>query len=239
MGWFTNRSKSWELKNMWSVFLSLLLLPLYVIGIQAAFVVAMGIIVKKRNWIIISGLIYVINFVIFIISDNVGVFVIGSLLHCLYTAFIIKEYLQRLDLKKSGVKLEWRKKYKYDKNTDNSTLIKLQSDPFAFISSQRDAFIADLLTYKERIDNLSIKEDIEKMLQIVDIYEKRNTSESEKFFIRHKDIVKKILKQYDDIEDTGLDNELMNQSKDTLEESIHLVTIAFQNELTTQFKTEN
>ena len=55
---------------MWSVFLSLLLLPLYVIGIQAAFVVAMGIIVKKRNWIIISGLIYVINFVIFIISDN-------------------------------------------------------------------------------------------------------------------------------------------------------------------------
>ena len=122
MGWFTNRTKSWELKNMWGVFLTFLFIFLFLTGVQSAFIAAMGIIVKKRSWIIMSFIIYFLGMVgsfaglFFSLEDDyVFIWMTCAVLNCIYAAFITKEYLQRLDLQKSGVALEWGKKYEYEK----------------------------------------------------------------------------------------------------------------------------
>ncbi|SFM97607.1 hypothetical protein SAMN05421738_1054 [Algoriella xinjiangensis] len=239
MGWVTNRSKSWELKNMWGVFLTFLFSILVFSGLQSAFIIAMGFSVKKRSWIIFAIINYIITmlyfFLFLLLFKNINTFVqaawfVFPFINCLFAAFISKEYLQRLDLQLLGKTLEWGKTYPYDKDIPESIEIKQLSEA--------EEFSIVLLKWQDKIDELSIKKDIDKMLTLIKVIGEKDNTESAKFFARHTNVVEKMLRQYDELENTNLDNEIIKKSKDKLTESIHLATKGFENELTLLFKSE-
>ncbi|GEM69934.1 hypothetical protein SMI01S_35400 [Sphingobacterium mizutaii NBRC 14946 = DSM 11724] len=96
-------------------------------------------------------------------------------------------------------------------------------------------FVERLLHWRKEIDNNNIHKDIDKILRLFQLLEKKDKREAEKFLVRHSTIVN-VLMQYDELENAKLNNAVTFESKKKLEDVIRQAAVAVEQEVTNQFK---
>ncbi|MGH2623418.1 MAG: hypothetical protein ACRDE7_07120, partial [Sphingobacterium sp.] len=85
------------------------------------------------------------------------------------------------------------------------------------------------------IDNKNIQKDIDQIIRLFQLLEKKDKREAEKFLVRHSTIVN-VLMQYDELENTNLNNNVTSESKVKLQDVIRKAAVAIEKEVTNQFK---
>ncbi len=237
-GWFTKRSKKWELINLW-----FMLIPLFSFG-SFSFIslIYMGIAGKKRIWSILgtlSMLVTAFSFSEIVKNQNLLaslLFAISVITTLAYSIFSCKEFLQRLDLRLRKFPLQWSKKYNYD-NIDADFESAIHAGNIKALPVGSD-FIASLKTLEKEIESEKLKLDIQKMITISKTIMEKDTSVGEIFFERNAETVNKILKKYDELENTRIDTPEMKESLSKLENDIGSITKAFEQELTDMYKND-
>ena len=92
-----------------------------------------------------------------------------------------------------------------------------------------------LLHWRKEIDNRSIQTDIDKIIRLFQLLEKKDVREAEKFLVRHSTVVN-VLMQYDELENARLNNTITSDSKRKLEHVIQQASVAIEQEVTNHFK---
>lgn len=240
MGWFTNRSKSWEFKNSLVLlgvvggvsFLSLgLLTPLAV----AVF----GAIVKVSKWTkttLFIALVYLLFLIISLFAYMAGegfmsILTLNFISFYIYVAYMslyLGEYLQRLDLK-DYINLEKNKEYSYFSIMNQLTSVEDNV-------SRKDLFIRNLRVLKTNISNSSMVSDIDELERLVNVIVETDPSKSELFFVRHASTIENALQQYIELDQNYLQNKEVADSKVKLEKLISSARLAFENELSKMFE---
>ena len=236
MGWFTNNSKSWELKNSWMFLLSILLVFPYPIPFYPIALLIIGWKAKKINWILLGVLGLIIGtyaFYLHIYKYNsfahIFLVVFAPIIGNIILMLFIDSYLKRLDLSRI-VSLEWGKEYPYYKLMDKALALEKEAENIDFR--------AELLLWKEKIDEVSIKKNINEIIVLIKQIEDKDKSVSKIILVRHRSTINAVLKQYDDLENSKLENATVKSSKEKLINTLSISLLAFENELTNLFKTE-
>lgn len=240
MGWFTNRSKSWEFKN------SLVLLGVVggvsflSLGLLTPIAVAVfGAIVKVSKWTkttLFISLIYLLFLVIslFAYMANQGFTTILTLnfisfyIYVAYMSLYLGEYLQRLDLK-DYINLEKDKEYSYFSIMNQ--LVNVEEN-----ISRKDLFINNLTNLKKNITNISMQDDIDELIRLVNVIVETDPSKSDLFFERHASTIENALQQYITLDKDYLQNTEVKEAKEKLEQLISSARLAFENELSKMFE---
>ncbi|MHC5202925.1 hypothetical protein [Myroides sp. LJL119] len=235
MGWFTYRSKSWEVKN------ALLLLgivggtSLLSLGVLTPLAIQIfGSVVSMTKWTKQSLYIAIFYFLflflaLFILLANsqasyvIAFCFISFYVYTVYISFHIGEYLQRLDLK-NYMELEKNVSYSYYQVYQQLNVGSLQA-------SSQDSFIAGLNIYKKQIDDRLLLKDIEELERLCAIIVS-NSNDSELFFARHSASILGILQQYIELNNSYLKNDQTNALVSNLKQVISNAKTAFENEIT-------
>jgi len=140
-----------------------------------------------------------------------------------YMSLHYRQYIERRNLAKM-VDLEWISSFK-----EKKIVLKTINNGAVFIEK--------LSHLHKEIENPGIKKNIQKIIDLFQVIHKRDPVAAEKFLVLHSTVVK-VLTQYDELENTRLDNATVMESKEKLEKVIATATAAIEQELVNQFKNE-
>ncbi|MFD1165118.1 hypothetical protein ACFQ2C_05795 [Sphingobacterium daejeonense] len=236
MGWATKKSRPWEIRQlMWTFFSILLFLPLP-IHVHPLVMMSQAKKAKVRTWMITAWLLLAVelgllfSFVMFFgaLSQAMLLTLGGSVLsYIVGNALLLnqaKPYLKRLELAEVR-DLHWIA------SADSMKRIELSAPTI----DTPQFFVERLLHWRKEIDNTKIHKDIDNILRLFQLLEKKDKREAEKFLVRHSTIVN-VLMQYDELENAKLNNTVTFESKRKLEEVIRQAAVAVEQEVTNQFK---
>lgn len=235
-GFFTRRTKTWEFLNLW-----FMPIPFLSFGALSFFpLLFMGIVGRKAKLIAAGTITAVVTFFCFRLSvvgegaDPIPMFVYGivNLLAVIYSFLSCKEFLQRLDLRYRIPNLKWNKKYDYA-NYD----IEIMSDDPQLMLPVRQ-FTKNLEKMEKAIESESLKEDIRRMIHVSEAIMQKDTVVAELFFERNAETVDKILKKYDELENTRIQTPEIKQSIIETEKVISRVADAFEQELSDIYRND-
>lgn len=214
MGWATKKSKRWEFGQLKWTFLSILL---FVPPIHPLVMMSQAAKSKIRSRYVLSWLLLFIQFGIFYsfyvfagtMSSGIFYTICGYI-----TSYIVgnglllnqsKSYLQRLELGEVRP-LTWI-----------NTLADQRRLELAQVQIETPhSFVTKLMYYQKKIDNRNIQQYVDKIVRLFRLLEQRDVQEAEKFLVRHGTVVN-VLREYDDLENTRLHNQVTLESKNKLE----------------------
>ena len=233
MGWATKKSKRWELGNLKWTFLSILM---FIPHIHPFVMMSQAAKSKVRAWYLLAwvlllgevGLLY--SFYVFwgslsqgmllTIGGFLGSYVVGNGL-LLRQA---KSYLQRLELGEVR-SLTWIDTVEKQR--------RLELAQAAMETPQ--TFVSKLLYFKKEINNRNIQQHIDAILRLFQLLEKRDVQEAEKFLVRHGTVVN-VLREYVELENTRLNNQVTLDSKKKLEYVLAQAATAIEQDVTNLIK---
>lgn len=236
MGWATKKSRPWEIRQLVWTFLSILMFLPLPIHVHPLVMMSQAKKAKVRSWMFTAWLLLaveiglLVSFVMFFgtLSQAMLLTLGGSVLSYVVGNGLLlnqaKPYLQRLEL--SEVRdLYWISSMGSQRRLEISAPT-IDTPQF---------FVERLLHWRKEIDNNNIHKDIDKILRLFQLLEKKDKREAEKFLVRHSTIVN-VLMQYDELENARLNNTVTYESKKKLEEVIRQAAVAVEEEVTNQFK---
>ncbi|SDL87567.1 Uncharacterised protein [Sphingobacterium mizutaii] len=236
MGWATKKSRPWEIRQLVWTFLSILMFLPLPIHVHPLVMMSQAKKAKVRSWMFTAWMLLaveiglLVSFVIFFgtLSQAMLLTLGGSVLSYVVGNGLLlnqaKPYLQRLEL--SEVRdLYWISSVGSQKRLEISAPT-IDTPQF---------FVERLLHWRKEIDNNNIHKDIDKILRLFQLLEKKDKREAEKFLVRHSTIVN-VLMQYDELENAKLNNAVTFESKKKLEDVIRQAAVAVEQEVTNQFK---
>jgi len=236
MGWATKKSRPWEIRQLVWTFLSILMFLPLPIHVHPLVMMSQAKKAKVRSWMFTAWMLLaveiglLVSFVIFFgtLSQAMLLTLGGSVLSYVVGNGLLlnqaKPYLQRLEL--SEVRdLYWISSVGSQKRLEISAPT-IDTPQF---------FVERLLHWRKEIDNNNIHKDIDKILRLFQLLEKKDKREAEKFLVRHSTIVN-VLMQYDELENAKLNNAVTFESKKKLEDVIRQAAVAGEQEVTNQFK---
>ncbi len=236
MGWATKKSRPWEIRQLVWTFLSILMFLPLPIHVHPLVMMSQAKKAKVRSWMFTAWLLLaveiglLVSFVMFFgtLSQAMLLTLGGSVLSYVVGNGLLlnqaKPFLQRLEL--SEVRdLYWISSMGSQRRLEISAPT-IDTPQF---------FVERLLHWRKEIDNNNIHKDIDKILRLFQLLEKKDKREAEKFLVRHSTIVN-VLMQYDELENARLNNTVTYESKKKLEEVIRQAAVAVEEEVTNQFK---
>jgi len=236
MGWATKKSRPWEIRQLVWTFLSILMFLPLPIHVHPLVMMSQAKKAKVRSWMFTAWMLLaveiglLVSFVIFFgtLSQAMLLTLGGSVLSYVVGNGLLlnqaKPYLQRLEL--SEVRdLYWISSVGSQKRLEISAPT-IDTPQF---------FVERLLHWRKEINNNNIHKDIDKILRLFQLLEKKDKREAEKFLVRHSTIVN-VLMQYDELENARLNNAVTFESKKKLEDVIRQAAVAVEQEVTNQFK---
>lgn len=233
MGWVTKNSKRWELGQLRWTFASIVLVPIPIHPLVMMYQSSKS---KVRSWFALSWLLLAIqlglfySFFIFVGAVSQGLFftILGFV-----STYIIgnglllsqaKSYLRRIEQGQIRT-LSW-----INSIEDQQRLAMLQAD-----METPQTFVNKLMYYRKEINNTRIEQNLDKIIRLFLLIEKRDIMEAEKFLVRHGTVVN-VAREYYDLESTKLNNDITVQSKSKLENVIAQATQAIELDVTTLIK---
>ncbi len=236
MGWATKKSRPWEIRQLVWTFLSILMFLPLPIHVHPLVMMSQAKKAKVRSWMFTAWMLLaveiglLVSFVIFFgtLSQAMLLTLGGSVLsYVLGNGLLLnqaKPYLQRLELS------EVRDLY-WISSVGSQKLLEISAPTI----DTPQFFVERLLHWRKEIDNNNIHKDIDKILRLFQLLEKKDKREAEKFLVRHSTIVN-VLMQYDELENARLNNAVTFESKKQLEDVIRQAAVAVEQEVTNQFK---
>ncbi|HMR18732.1 MAG TPA: hypothetical protein PKA53_05495 [Sphingobacterium sp.] len=233
MGWVTKKSRRWELGQLKWTFLSILM---FIPHIHPFVMMAQASRSKVRSWYMLSwglllgevGLLYsfyalwgsLSQGMLLTIAGFLGSYIVGNGL-LLRQA---KPYLKRLEQGEIRP-LTWIGSIEKQRRLElTQTMIETPQ-----------TFISKLLHFRSEIDNRKIRQYIDNILRLFRLLEQRDVQEAEKFLVRHGTIVN-VLREYNDLEDTRLYNQVTIDSKLKLENVLAQAASAVELDVTNLIK---
>lgn len=236
MGWATKKNKAWEMRQLlWTAISIVLFIPLP-IHIHPLVMMSQAKKSKVRSWYAAAWILLAVEiglivsfFTFFGTLSQAMLFTLGGsmLSYVVGNALLLnqaKPYLQRLELAEVRP-LHWI-------STPNA---QKQLEISAPTIDTPQLFVERLLHWRKEIENRNIQKDIDNILRLFQLLEKKDSREAEKFLVRHSTIVN-VLMQYDELENARLNNMTTTESKNKLENVIRQAAIAVEQEVTNQFK---
>lgn len=233
MGWATKKTKRWEFGQLKWTFLSILM---FVPPIHPFVMMSQASKSKVRSWYMLAwimlfvqvGIMY--SFYVFVGAMSSGMLATV----CAYIASYVagnglllnqsKNYLQRLELGEVRP-LTWI-------NTiDSQRRLELAQAEM----ETPNTFVTKLMYYKKEIRNNNIQQHLDKIVRLFHLLEERDINEAEKFLVRHGTVVN-VLREYDDLEKTRLNNAVTLDSKNKLENVIVKASGAIEQDVTNLIK---
>lgn len=236
MGWVTKQSRPWEIRKMAWTFVSILLFLPLPIHIHPLVMIAQARKAKVRSWLLIGGALLLaeigllFSFIYFFGALTQGMLLTlgGSVVsYVLGNALLlnqVKPYLRRLELG------EVRDLY-WISSIGRQRRLKLSAT--SIDTSQ--FFVERLLHWRKEIGNKKMHRDIDRILHLFKLLEKKDKREAEKFLVRHSTVVN-VLMHYDELENANLNNTVTHESKQKLEDVIRQAAVAIEKDVTNQFK---
>lgn len=236
MGWATKKSKVWEIRQLTWTFISILFFLPLPIHIHPLVMMSHASKSKVRSWYIIAWLFLLIELALFgsfiyfwgAMSQGMLLTIGGSALSYIFGHGLLlnqaKPYLQRLELGEVR-ELKWIPSISSQKH--------LELAPPTVDTPQY--FIERLVYWRQRIINRDIQRDIDKIIRLFHLLEKRDRLEAERFLVRHSTVVN-VLMQYGELQDANLDNETSKASKQKLETVLRTAASAIEQEVTNHFQ---
>lgn len=236
MGWATKKSRIWELRQLSWTFVSILLFMPFPIHIHPLVMMSRANKSKVRSWYVMAWLFLLVelslfgSFVYFFGAMSQGMLLtIGgsALSYIVGNSMLLNQsrpYLQRLELAEVR-ELTWIPTMGAQRRLELATPT-LDTPQF---------FVERLLHWRKQIDNKRIHQDIDKIIRLFHLLEQKDTREAEKFLVRHSTVVN-VLMQYDELENTRLNNAVTKASKEKLESVIRQAAQAIEQEVTNQFQ---
>lgn len=233
MGWVTKKSRGWELGQLkWTMLSILMFIP----HIHPFVMMAQASKSKVRSWYVLAwilfaaevGLLYSFYMLwgslsqgmLLTIGGFLGSYIVGNGL-LLRQA---KPYLKRLE--RGEIRpLTWISSVEAQQRLELAQ---------AMVETPQ-TFISKLLHYRGRINNRNIQQYIDNILRLFRLLEQRDVQEAEKFLVRHGTIVN-VLREYDDLEQTKLYNQVTMDSKLKLENVLAQATSAVERDVTNLIK---
>jgi len=233
MGWATKNSKRWELGQLRWTFASIALVP---IPIHPFVMMGQAMKGKVRSWFVLSWMLLAVqvalfySFFIFAGAASQGLFLtilglVGS--YILGNGLLLsqsKAYLRRLEQGQVR-ELSW-----INTLDDQRRLALIQVEV-----ETPQSFVDKLIYYKKEINNPCIQENLDKIISLFQLIEKRDIMEAEKFLVRHGTVIS-IAREYHDLESTKLNNTITIESKEKLEGVLRQATLAIELDVTTLLK---
>lgn len=233
MGWATKKSKSWEFGQLKWTFLSILMFfpPIYPLVMMSQASKS-----KVRSWYILAWVLFMIQAGLFYgfyyfagamsqgmlmtICSYIGSFIVGNGLLLNQS----KKYLQRLELGEVRP-LVW-----INSIGDQRRLEIAQTD-----IETPQSFVTKLMYFQKEIQNNNIQQHVGKIVRLFHLLEQRDIQEAEKFLVRHGTVVN-VLREYDDLENTRLNNAITLESKSKLEQVLNQASSAIELDVTNLIK---
>jgi len=97
------------------------------------------------------------------------------------------------------------------------------------------SFVTKMLHYRKEINNANIHQHIDKIIRLFHLLEQKDMMEAEKFLVRHGTVIN-VLRQYDELENTRLHNQITIDSKVKLESVLAQAAIAIEQDVTNIIK---
>ncbi|MVX35918.1 hypothetical protein [Myroides sp. LoEW2-1] len=242
MGWFTKRSKSWEVKNTVLLLGVVGSVSFISFGVLTPIAIAIfGNIVNVNRWfwkscmIALVYLFFLILALFFLVADVSSTYVLAVnflsfYIYVVYMSLDLGEYLQRLDLQ-NYITLEKNKDYNYDAVI--SQFNQVQED-----ISPKDRFIAKLTFWRDQISNAKVVENVSELIRLTEIIIAKDESRADLFFVRHGSTIENVLQQYVELDQTYIANASVISTKENLEHVIAQSKVVFENELSNMIETE-
>lgn len=236
MGWATKKNRTWELRQLTWTFVSILMFIPFPIHIHPLVMMNRASKSKVRSWYVMAWLLLLVelglfgSFVYFFGAMSQGMLLTigGSALSYIVGNGMLlnqsKPYLRRLELGEVR-ELKWIPSIGAQRRLELA----------APTLDTPQLFIERLLHWRKQINNSRIHQDIDKIIRLFHLLEKKDTMEAEKFLVRHSTVVN-VLMQYDELENARLNNAVTKASKDKLENVIHKAAHAIEQEVTNQFQ---
>ncbi|MFZ4862505.1 hypothetical protein ACL9RF_09995 [Sphingobacterium sp. Mn56C] len=233
MGWATNKSKRWELSQLLGTFLSILI---FIPSIHSIVMMSQAYRTKVRSRFMLSWVLLAVQAGIFYgFYFFSGAMSFGMMMTiCAYiSAYIVgnglllkqaKSYLQRLALAEIRP-LTW-----INSIADQRRLELAQAE-----METAQSFIGKLMYYRNTIENRNIQQHIERIVRLFRLLEERDKHEADRFLVRHGTVVN-VLREYDDLENTRLNNSVTVDSKIKLEQVLAQAASAIESDVTNLIK---
>lgn len=236
MGWFTEKSKRWELRHMMWTGISLLMFIPVPIHVYPIVMLDQAKKSKVRSWytlawvFLIFELLLFASFVYFFGAMTTGMLITlgaSTFSYVIGNGILLNHigpYLQRME--RSEVRqLAWIPSIRSQRKL---ALLEAQAiTPELFANS--------LLYWKKEINHTKIKSNLDRIIQLFQLIEKNDSFETEKFLIRHSTLIH-VLRKYDELEKAQLENENTKMSKRKLREVVAQSAIAIEQEATNLFE---
>lgn len=236
MGWATKRSRLWEFRQLSWTFISILFILPLPIHMHPLVMLNQAVKSKVRSWFVLGMVLLLIElaffgaFVLFwgAMSQGMLLTIGGSALFYIIGNGILlnqaKPYLQRLELGQIR-ELQWIPSISAQRH--------IELAPPRVDTPQY--FIERLVYWRQQIKNKAMQRDIDNIIRLFHLLEKRDKLEADRFLVRHSTVVN-VLKQYDELERANLNNETTRMSKRKLEGVLRAAAGAIEEEITAHFK---
>lgn len=233
MGWATKKSKRWELSQLKWTFMSILL---FIPHIHPFVMMSQAAKSKVRSWYALAwvlllgevGLLYSLYAFWGSLSQGMLLTIGGFLSSYIVGNGLLlrqaKPYLQRLELGEVRP-LGWIDSVGKQR--------RLELAQAAMETPQ--TFVSKLLYFKREINNRNIQQHIDIIVRLFHLLEKRDVQEAEKFLVRHGTVVN-VLREYDELENTRLHNQVTLDSKLKLERVLAQAASAIEQDVTNLIK---
>lgn len=235
MGWATKKSRVWELRQLTLTFLSILMFVPF-LHIHPLVMMSQASKSKVRLWYVMAWVLLAVevalfgSFIYFFGSFSRGMLLTiagSSVSYILGNGMLLnqaKPFLQRLELGEVRP-LKWISSPNRQK----------QRELKAPVLDTPQLFIERLLHWRKQINNRVLHQDIDKIIRLFHLMEKKDIREAEKFLVRHSTVVN-VLIQYDELENSNLRNAVTDKSKEKLVHVVRQAAVAIEQEVTEQFR---
>ncbi|MDR0228622.1 MAG: hypothetical protein LBI72_06115 [Flavobacteriaceae bacterium] len=241
MGRYTEKSRGWELLQSFLLFFFLVFLTLLTYGFFGPVVI---LIAAKRvdyvSWAKKAVILLAIHSCVLIgitiyevkaggIDLTLLKMIGSSYVFTIFMSFHLREYLERLDLKKY-MRLEPNVSYSY--RVVKKSIRELEEKEL----SEKEIFMQMLSTYREKIHSSEMKENLLEMENLAGLIVEKDKERSSLFFLKHHSGLDSVLKQYVELQDLTMVN--VDQMIAKLIQVIEFSRRAFEKELMDMFDVE-
>lgn len=224
MGWFTGKSKQWEIKVGSVCFLAILFPFLF----PPIAMVYMGIRGKLKillygsiAWTFLFGIGYY-KYFFYSESKELDFTLFGILFSgVVVIAIYLQTFLRRVHLA-SIINVDWNDTYDYTDFIRREEIDEVLSV---------DDFIRQLLLWQQRIKHAEVRGSIFSMIELTKSITEKKGHISELFIVRHAYSIENILLQYYQIELSKLNNATVEEAKEKIRSTLLIAIKAFENEL--------
>ncbi|MDR0228625.1 MAG: hypothetical protein LBI72_06130 [Flavobacteriaceae bacterium] len=224
MGWFTSKSKQWEIK-VGSICYFAILFPFLFPPIAMVYMGIRGRLKSLLYGSIVWTFLFVIGYYKYFFANEEREldFTLFTILFsgAVVVAIYLQTFLRRVHLA-SIVNVDWNDKYNYIDFIRREEVNEVLSV---------DDFINQLLLWQQKIKHTVVRGNIFSMIELTKSITEKKGHISELFIVRHAYSIENILLQYYQIELSKLNNATVEEAKEKIRSTLLLAIKAFENEL--------